>query len=166
MLIGGGSLLARLKQLIVRFLRRTGLLEIADRMRERGERFRSKRDNAAFCREHPDFSPPPLALMYDVQGEASFRHYWDWGIEAASLLDELIREYQPGAKRVLEWGCGPARVIRHMPGLLPGGTECFGTDYNRDSISWCRLAIKDVMFVENELSPPSRSQESISTLFT
>jgi SAM-dependent methyltransferase len=92
--------------------------------------------------------------MYDVQGEVSFRHYWDWGIEAASLLDELIRKYQPGAKRVLEWGCGPARVIRHMPGLLPGGTECFGTDYNRDAISWCQLAIKDVMFVENELSPP------------
>jgi SAM-dependent methyltransferase len=123
-------------------------------------------ENEDFCREHPDFVPPPLALMHEAYASVSFRAYWDVGQYIARLLTDLIQKHHPTPERVLEWGCGPARILRHLPGLLPEGTQFFGTDYNKESISWCKLAIRNINFAENELSPLSLLQNSISMLFT
>ena len=54
---------------------------------------------------------------------------------------------------VLEWGCGPGRVIRHLPALLNEAT-IIGSDFNSESIDWCSKHILDVTFVKNELEPP------------
>ena len=67
--------------------------------------------------------------------------------------DLLIQEYKnlKGAS-VLDWGCGPARVIRHLPALIENGTF-YGSDYNRKSIAWCASNFKNIYFHTNDLMP-------------
>jgi SAM-dependent methyltransferase len=142
------------KQKIVHVLRQIGLLEAADKLHLQWAVLRTKDDNAAFCREHPDFRPPPIAIMHDAYGQTSLRSYWNTGKLAAEFLADLIRKHAPEATRVMEWGCGSARTLRHLPGLLPQGVEYFGSDYNPETVAWCRANINGVSFIQNDLSPP------------
>jgi SAM-dependent methyltransferase len=144
----------RLKQEVLHVLRSIGLLAGVEWLYRRWSVTDDNPENEDFCREHPDFIPPPLALMHDAYGSISFRAYWDDGQYMARLLTGLIQKHHPAPERVLEWGCGPARILRHLPGLLPEGTQLFGTDYNKESISWCKQTVSNINFVENELTPP------------
>ncbi len=142
------------KQRVLQGLRSTGLLSDVERWRLRWVTARTRRDNEIFCRENPDFVAPPLALMHDAYGSVSFRSYWQLGQRTARFIGEQILKYQPVPSRVLEWGCGPARILRHLREMLPGSVQLFGADYNQETISWCSEAIRGVKFVVNGLSPP------------
>lgn len=117
--------------------------------------------NACFRRRHPDFAVPPLYLLWDAQSYTDYETYKRSGEASAALYWELIRRYfedrDEGERRVCEWGCGPGRIIRHLPALSRGGPcrfAFYGTDYNRASIAWCQRAIRDVTFSTNALAPP------------
>ncbi len=55
---------------------------------------------------------------------------------------------------MLEWGCGPARIIRHLPGLLGPAWGVSGCDANRDTIRWCAAHLPGIGFDENGAAPP------------
>jgi SAM-dependent methyltransferase len=56
---------------------------------------------------------------------------------------------------VCEWGCGPGRIIRHLPVLAAGNAvDFYGSDYNRASIEWCRTHLPGITFLVNDLAPP------------
>jgi SAM-dependent methyltransferase len=143
----------QMKQQALQAVRSLGLLDAAELVNRRWRMADATAENEAFCREHPDFTPPPLTAMHDAYGTVSFRAYWELGQYMATLLAGLIRKHQPRSEHVLEWGCGPARIIRHLPALLPG-TQFVGTDYNAESIAWCRSTIKNIEFADNSLFPP------------
>jgi SAM-dependent methyltransferase len=143
----------RLKQETLRALRLTGLLSAAELLHRHWHIRGATPDNDQFCREHPDFIPPPLELMHDAYASSSYRTYWSFGKFLAQFFADLIRKYEPAPNRALEWGCGPARILRHMPELFPK-TQFFGTDYNRESIAWCQRAIKNINFQTNGALPP------------
>jgi SAM-dependent methyltransferase len=144
----------RLKQHGVHALRSMRLLTQVERLYVHWTTRQGQNDNAKFCREHPDFIPPPMAAIHDAYGATSFRSYWDGGRHTAEWLAGLIHTHHPDVGRVLEWGCGPARILRHLPEFLPAGTQLFGTDYNQESIAWCKRTIEKITFSENALSPP------------
>jgi len=57
--------------------------------------------------------------------------------------------------KICEWGCGPARLIRHFGAILNDSSiNIYGTDYNKKTIEWCKKNIPDVTFQENNLRPP------------
>lgn len=117
------------------------------------------RSNRAFRAAHPSFPVPPLALLWDAQATTDLAEYMRSGEEAAVLYWDLMRPFLQASPsrppRACEWGCGPARILRHLPGLAAGREiEFFGTDYNRESIRWCREHVKGVTFAENDLAPP------------
>jgi SAM-dependent methyltransferase len=121
----------------------------------------SARGNAAFRRLHPDFAVPPLYLLWDAQSYTEYEKYKSSGEQAATLYWDLIQRYVgPCADRILrvcEWGCGPARILRHLPGLAEGHPcrfQFYGTDYNSRSIAWCRRRLRDINFATNRLAPP------------
>ena len=119
------------------------------------------RSNRAFRKEHPGFAVPPLPILWDAQATTDLVEYKRSGEETASQYWDLMRPYlEASASRpqcVCEWGCGPARIIRHLPRLASGWSiEFYGSDYNRESIRWCRENLHDVTFVENGLAPPLR----------
>jgi len=117
------------------------------------------RSNRAFRRAYPQFPVPPLPILWDAQATTDLAEYKRSGEEAASQYWDLMRPYLDVSasrpQRVCEWGCGPARIIRHLPRLASGWPiEFYGSDYNRESIRWCRENLTDVAFVENGLAPP------------
>lgn len=146
------SRLQRAQQL----LRRSGLLERADRIRFAWSWLRTGWDNARFVREHPAFSLPPARLAFGAYSAPAWRFYKESGEDTARFLATTLRrhlgEIGPGA--VLEWGCGPARVVRHLAPLLGPSVRVCGTDYDPQTVEWCREHIEGVEFVLNELRPP------------
>jgi SAM-dependent methyltransferase len=119
------------------------------------------RSNRAFRAAHPEFAAPPLPILWDAQATTDLHEYKRSGEEAAALYWGLIRPHLDLASarpaRVCEWGCGPGRIVRHLPILAAGvPVEFYGSDYNRASIAWCRAHLPGVTFLENDLAPPLR----------
>jgi ubiquinone/menaquinone biosynthesis C-methylase UbiE len=110
----------------------------------------------AFTSEHPDFITPPAFLSYDAYHHTNWWAYYDTGLKHSELISDLIKEYLEEKEiKICEWGCGPARIIRHLDNIDGfNKIELYGTDYNEESISWCKKNIKGVTFLENTLDPP------------
>jgi SAM-dependent methyltransferase len=144
------------KQLAVRTLRTFGLLTLTERVRYLLAATKQRRGNKVFSAANPDFKVPPEALSYDAYSVRDLNFYKNTGIETTAFLAQVARRYFPNGYplRILEWGCGPARVIRHIPEAFGSGVEVYGSDYNQKTISWCAENIPGVRFVENGLEPP------------
>lgn len=145
-------------QALLSTIRRTGLLSLADKVRYMWVRRSSSAARKAFARRHPDFALPPEDIAYDAFGVLDWQVIRDGGAETAAHLGKILRDAFPDRqpRRVLEWGCGPARIIRYMPAVLnaSGCWSVFGSDYNPATIRWCRETFADIDFSENTLEPP------------
>jgi len=128
-----------------------------------GNVLENRRSNRVFLSEHPDFVPPPAHLAYDAYHHTNWQKYYDLGLRHAELICDLLRELVRGTEiRVCEWGCGPARVIRHLR-AIPGfdKIELFGTDCNRRSIEWCQRKVRGVRFLAHSLEPPLPVEDEV-----
>ena len=145
-----------MKQKLVAGLRRLRLLPLLDRLRFEAVRLRSARGNREFLARHPHFVPPPAFLIYDAYGHVNYRAYAEDGRAPAEYLAALAKSHLGSTEglTVCEWGCGPARILRHLPPMLPPGSRVFGTDYNAKTIEWCSKHVDQVTFRLNRLAPP------------
>ncbi|GAA0871190.1 hypothetical protein GCM10009117_03360 [Gangjinia marincola] len=134
------------------FIRNLGMLEFADRTRFELEKLRYDKENRRFKEENPHIPLPPDYLMYESFG-MSYRSYFMSGRENAKFLKHHFSKFiDLNNKNILDWGCGPARIIRHMPKIVNNGCSFYGTDYNEKSIAWNKKNIDDVEFNLNTLA--------------
>lgn len=139
------------KQHAVAIARRLGLLPVLERAKYMAAARRASASNKAFLRANPDFTPPPLWWMHDMYAHASFEQYMTTGRDTAAGIASRIDTYTKlESPRVADWGCGLARVTRH----LPSHYRRYGFDYNADAIAWCKANIKGPEFAVNGLRPP------------
>jgi ubiquinone/menaquinone biosynthesis C-methylase UbiE len=150
------SAIVRGRQYATALLRNLGLLPIAEEMRFWLNVSRNHARNRAFSAELPKETFPPARISYDAYSFVDYENYYISGRKSAEVVLELIRgRIKFEGARILEWGCGPGRIVRHLAELAGNlGIECFGTDYNRVSIEWCSRAIMGVTFAVNDLCPP------------
>lgn len=139
------------KGLISNMLRKIGLLYPLDKLRYRLEKNKNKTANLKFKKEHPNVLLPPDYLMYE-SFRVNYAKYYFGGRTTAELILKQIGKYLDlkKEKKILDWGCGPGRVIRHMP-TISRSSIFYGTDYNETSINWCTNNIKGVIFNHNHL---------------
>jgi len=142
------------REYIVAALRATRLLPAYNAAKFHYVVAKAKADNEVFVREHPEFPLPPLPLCYDAYAHVGYRDYFESGRKHAEFFAGKINEHATADPAVLEWGCGPARVIRHLGGFLGGTPSLAGSDYNPGTIAWCRASIPGIRFERNELAPP------------
>lgn len=134
-------------------LRKLGLMHLTDRVRYYIQSSRNRKANEAFIRANPEVKLPPDYLMYE-SFQINYKKYLTGGKEVASwILDCLSKHKQRNDLTILDWGCGPGRVIRHLPDLLGEGSQVYGTDYNAKSISWCKDNLPNINFNLNTLQP-------------
>lgn len=150
------------KQRFVHGLRKFHLLQLADNARYLLSTKNTRKGNAQFIKEHPDFKLPPSFLAYDAYGHTNWSVYYHSGIAHAKYICQLIDEnLETQEVSICEWGCGPARIIRHIrPFLDKSNAQLYGFDYNPDSISWCQENIDDITFMCNSVSPPLPCDEN------
>lgn len=141
------------KQQTLQLLRHTGLLGFADAARFRWLARGSGARRAEFARAWGDAPLPPEDVAYDAYGSLDWDFYWGFGRLISGVLAEKIRAQAPGG-RVLEWGCGPARIVRHLPALLGCAWDVYGTDSNARTIAWCTAHLPGIRFAENGAMPP------------
>jgi SAM-dependent methyltransferase len=146
----------QLKQKLWRVLRNSGLLSLADRANYLRTIVKYYRRRRLFCAENPGFKVPPRALAFDAYSAPEWNFYKKSGIGTAAFLAEIAGRYllEQIEVHVLEWGCGPARVIRHIPSAFGANAKVYGSDYNEKTIVWCDQNIPDVHFSLNGLRPP------------
>lgn len=125
--------------------------ELVDR-----EVFKRFADNQKARADFPGFKFPPIALMVDAHSRWDYRDYVAGGRKVAGLVTDLVRRHAPAAQTIFEWGCGPGRIIRHLPEkeFLGRDRKYFGSDYNRGSIEWCSANLPHIDFRLNGLNPP------------
>jgi SAM-dependent methyltransferase len=135
-------------------LRNAGLLRMSDYVRFNILKVRNRSKNLIFQKRNPNIKLPPDYLLYE-SFDIDYSAYFDGGKESAHDLYKYISRYKSEPEmKILDWGCGPGRIIRHLPDYFGDSCSFFGTDYNEKSIKWCTENIPNIDFTQNSLSPP------------
>ncbi len=143
-----------LKATVKKIFRSLGLISTLDYIMYRYLRLKKSAANKAFKKEFPEVPIPPDYILYEAH-QIDYRAYYTNGLGDAKYLIDLFSKYiSLEGKTVLDWGCGPSRVIRHFPSLIPSSTF-YGCDYNVGTIEWNKNNIKNVTFEVNDLHPPT-----------
>jgi len=143
-----------MKNLISILLRKSGLIKIVDRLRFYLLYLKTYRKRQSFKKANPGAILPPSYFIYETFG-MDYEQFYNLSLETAKWLISWFEKYQPlNNVSILDWGCGPGRIIRHLPSLLDVSCRCYGTDYNTKYIKWCTKNIPEVTFKQNNLAPP------------
>ncbi len=135
-------------------LRSLGLIYFGDRIRYILHYLKNFRANKKFRRANPGVSLPPDYLIYE-SFRMDYNKYYFGGLETARWLISVLEKHVSFKNlSILDWGCGPGRIVRHLPSLLDKSCKIYGADYNSKSIEWCRKNLKGISFYRNSLSPP------------
>ncbi len=139
------------KQGISSLLRKLRVLHLADKVRFYIQKRKNRKANREFKEKYPDVVLPPDYLIYE-SFQLNYHKYYVQSKEGARKLVELFKQHiDLRNKRILDWGCGPGRIIRHFPELVGNGCTYYGTDYNARSIAWCSENLPEIKFNNNSL---------------
>jgi len=146
--------MASLRNELISLIRQSGLSTQADKMRYQWMRFKNRKINNQFINSHPGIAFPPPYMMYE-SFQINYQKYYIGGREDAEWIVSLVSPYCTLEQAsILDWGCGPARIIRHFPDISGDSNTYSGTDYNEKTISWCKKNIPGITFSINDLHPP------------
>ena len=145
--------MASIKKEFITFIRQSGLSTLADNMRFQLMRLKNRKMNQEFIKSHPGIAFPPPYMVYE-SFQINYQKYYLGGREDAEWLVSLVQPYCTLEHcKILDWGCGPGRIIRHLPAILGDTNQYFGSDYNDKTISWCQKNIHGIVFSKNEIKP-------------
>jgi ubiquinone/menaquinone biosynthesis C-methylase UbiE len=136
---------------ISNLLRTLGLIYLTDWIRYYIQRFQNRKINKDFKKNNPDVKLPPDYLIYE-SFQINYQKYYTESIDTAQwIAGHFSKHIELKDKRILDWGCGPGRVIRQLPSVIGNGCEYYGTDYNDKSIEWCSKNLPNIKFNKNTL---------------
>jgi ubiquinone/menaquinone biosynthesis C-methylase UbiE len=132
-------------------LRNLGLIFFTDHLRYLYQKVKNHKINRRFKTTYPEVEIPPDYLIYESFQLNYHKYFTESRSTAASLLEMLQVHTELKNLKILDWGCGPGRIIRHLPSLLPKGCSFYGSDYNANSIAWCKRHLPGIEFNHNSL---------------
>jgi SAM-dependent methyltransferase len=157
-----------LRRTLLRVLRATHLIQFADYFIARRAARASAQANADYRAAHPQRAFPDPALIFEVAGHAVIESFDSSGEAHARELTAILGDANLGdAPAILDWGCGPARVLAHLPAALnTPGALFFGCDPNRGALAHARAAFPDIAFtVSPDLPPLPYSTNSFDAIY-
>lgn len=130
-------------------------MPLADRVLYIAQYMKNFGRNQAFRKQFPEIALPPAYMLFEAF-QLDYRKYWEGGKETALWLVGAVKPHLPeGELDVLDWGCGPARVLRQLPGILGEEHRYWGADYNPRTIAWCRRHLHGFGFDLHGILPPT-----------
>lgn len=97
---------------------------------------------------------PPADLRFKVAGAADEAQFDASGRQSAADFARALAgvgRSMAEFPRILEWGCGCGRILRHLPAE---GHELHGCDIDAEAIGWLRQNIPAFQVVASEGLPP------------
>ncbi len=135
-------------------IRQLGLMHAFDKLKYWLVKTKNASKNKQFLQKHPNIALPPDYILFE-SFKMDYEKYFIGGQKSATWVKEQILPHMPTEQvTILDWGCGPARILRHLPTLFDAKSQFFGTDYNEKTIDWCQKHIQNIHFSKNELHPP------------
>jgi len=102
-------------------LRQLGLIYFTDWIRCYFLCYKNRKINKDFKRNNPNVKLPPDYLIYE-SFQINYQKYYTDSIDAAKWLANQFRKHiELKDKKILDWGCGPGRIIRHLPTVIGNG---------------------------------------------
>jgi SAM-dependent methyltransferase len=103
----------------------------------------------------PQGPSPPPELMQRVSGTVDPAVFHAIGRQVAADLFRAIDGTSGGARpmSILDWGCGPGRVIPYLASQLPGSV-IVGSDIDPAAVAWCAAQFKALRFETHATLPP------------
>ncbi len=149
------------KSVLSLVLRKLRLLSMAEYFRFLLHKMKFRRKNKAFKKAHPSVIFPPDFLIYETYKLNLSEYYYDGKQTTAEIVDIIGRNFNiaQSAIKILDWGCGPGRIVRHLPELLPHASV-YATDYNGVYVKWCDENLKNIQVSLNNIDPPTSYENS------
>jgi ubiquinone/menaquinone biosynthesis C-methylase UbiE len=139
------------KQYFFSVLRGLKLFYLSDHIRFYIQKYKNRKINNRFKKNNPQVALPPDYLIYE-SFSMNYDKYYTGSIDTVKWLIEHFSKYvELKNKKILDWGCGPGRIIRHLPSMIGNGCEFYATDYNEKSIKWCSENIQGIQFNKNTI---------------
>lgn len=147
------------------WLRKLKLLGTAEHMRFIIQKWKYRKINNAFIKNNPEVRFPPPFYVYETYRLNYSDYYNDGWLTASEIISQVkeIIDLNKNGTRILDWGCGPGRIVRHLPQLLPSA-EIYGTDYNSRYIKWGQENLPQIRFSRNTILPPLGFENSFFDL--
>lgn len=98
---------------------------------------------------------PPPHLCYSVAASYDPHHFFSSGRIGAESIEELLKNNGRqinSFKRILDFGCGCGRILRHWQGTE--GAEFFGTDIHPALVKWSSANLGFADFMVNDPKLP------------
>ena len=149
----------RIRQIIKELFIKTNTLPILDKFNYVTAYLKNLRKNRAFKRFNPDFILPPDYYLYETY-QLNYKQYKEDGEITAREVIDWTKQYLQEPSSVLEWGCGVARVVRHIPRYISKNSKVYGVDINKQMIEWNSAHIRNVSFSINEYNPPTNFDDN------
>jgi ubiquinone/menaquinone biosynthesis C-methylase UbiE len=143
-----------LKRLIKNIFIRLNALIILDRINYALSSLKYYKKNKSYKQQNPDFKFPPNYYLYETY-KLDYKEYKEDGELSAKEIVEWTSKYIPTELKILEWGCGVARIVRHIPNLIHKSSIVFGADINDKMIKWNVKNIPNVTFIKTGYLPPT-----------
>ena len=110
--------------------------------------------NINYRKQNPDFAFPPNYYLYETY-RLDYKQYKEDGELTAKEIIEWTSKYIQGQFKILEWGCGVGRIIRHIPDLVEKNSIFFGIDINEKMINWNSANISNINFQKIDYCTPT-----------
>jgi len=108
--------------------------------------------NRRFKKQYPGLALPDAYTLYESY-QLNYKKYIEDGELTAHEIIESVKEHLPAAPQILDWGCGPARITRHLKKFCPDAVIT-GSDTNNATIAWNNSHIDGIDFVVQNHIPP------------
>ncbi len=129
-----------------------GLLSIAEKINFYKIQFQNRNKKKKFILQNPTIKLPPDFYLYETFGLNYDKYYYGGKETAEWIFNHLKKHINLKKTKVLDWGCGPARILRHVPNIIKDST-IFGSDYNKEYVDWCTKNIPNIIVKKNNLAP-------------
>lgn len=140
-----------MKQPLLAIARRAYLLPILEAVRFAVLWLKTNKRNAQFKKEKPDFVCPSTWWMHDMYAHTDLDVYYESGVTHATVLIDLLRRHLgDGEFDVADWGCGMARVTRH----LGDKHRVVAFDANKAATDWITAKLPNISAYAHGPLPP------------
>lgn len=133
-------------------------LSLFDQLAFRWQQIQYGYSNFQYQRKHPSITFPDNYILYESY-LLNYQKFIEDGELTAHEIWESVQQYLPNSPTILDWGCGPCRITRHLQ-KFTSSTHIHASDPNIDTIVWNQKNIPGIHFKVQETYPPLPFEEA------